>query len=73
MTEEPLADSDRIDALIAAVLAVHGDRLDESQRVTLRSHAERLRALAAELHQYALVNADEPDFSFQAIDRVDII
>jgi hypothetical protein len=29
--------------------------------------------LAAQLDAYPLSNADEPDFSFQAVDRVDAI
>jgi hypothetical protein len=73
MTDEPVVNPDHLDALVSAALAVHGSRLDEAQRALLRQHAERLRTLAAQLDGYRLTNADEPDASFQPIDRVDAV
>ena len=63
----------RVAALVDAAIAAHGDRLDEGQREILRQHIERLRGLAAQLDGYHLENADEPDFAFQAIERVDSV
>ncbi len=74
MTEQPpAADGERLEVLVATVVAAHGDRLDETQRETLRRHVERLRQAAQTLDAYGLENADEPDASFQAIDRVDAL
>ncbi len=74
MTDQPAArDSERLDALLAAVFAVHGEQLDEEQHETARLHAERLRQAAALLEGYHLKNGDEPDVSFRAIDRVDAV
>jgi hypothetical protein len=70
VTQEPQRDEGP-DALYAGVLARHGARLDEGQRQVLREHVERLRGVAAQLDGYRLANADEPDFAFRAIDRVD--
>ncbi len=61
----------RLDALTAAVLAVHGDRLDEQQRMIVRQHVERLRVSASALDHVPLPNAVEPDFAFQAVQGVD--
>lgn len=61
----------RLEELAGAVLAVHGDRLDEQQRLTLRQHIERLRAAVGALDASPLTNADEPDFAFRAIEGVD--
>jgi hypothetical protein len=72
-SEESPPNAERIDALLDAALAVHGDRLDEAQQQILRENVERLRGVAAQLDRPHLENADEPDFSFQAIDRVDAL
>ena len=45
----------------------------DAERAILRENAERLRDLAAQLDNHHLENADEPDFSFRAIDRVDAV
>lgn len=71
MVEEIPVDGARLDALLNAALMPHRDRLDDSRRAVVRQHAERLRRLATELEAYPLTNADEPDASFQALDRVD--
>src|SRR5215211_7054929 len=68
VTEEPKP-NERTEALIAGALATYGERLDDAQREVLRQHVERLRQSVALLDGYALQNADEPDFAFQAIDR----
>lgn len=65
--------SEREQPLNAAVLAVHGARLDEGQREILRQHIARLRQAAAGLNAYRLENADEPDFAFEAVDRTDAV
>jgi hypothetical protein len=71
--DEPAVNADRLDALVDAVIAVHGGRLDDAQRQLLHEHAERLRVFATRLDSLHLENADEPDFSFQAIDRIDVL
>ena len=74
MTDQPATGhSERLDALLAAVLAVHGERLDNEQRQIARLHAERLRQSAALLEGYHLENGDEPDASFQVIDKMDAV
>ena len=73
MTEQTAVNVEHLDSLVEAALIVHGARLDDGQREILREHVERLRTLAAQLDAYPLSNADEPDFSFQAVDRVDAI
>lgn len=72
-SEEPTANAGRIDALVDAALAVYGACLDDAQRRTLREHVERLRGVAEQLDRVHLENAVEPDFSFQAIDRMDAV
>lgn len=72
-SEEPTANPGRIDALVDAALSVHDARLDDAQRRILREHVERLRGVAEQLDRVHLENADEPDFSFQAIDRIDTV
>jgi len=72
VTEEPKP-NERTEALIAGALATYGERLDDAQREVLRQHVERLRQSVALLDGYALQNADEPDFAFQAIDRTDAV
>jgi DICT domain-containing protein len=72
-SDGPAVSEDRLNALVDAALAVHGAQLDEAQRRILREHAERLRSVVEQLDQFRLMNADEPDFSFQAIDRVDAV
>jgi hypothetical protein len=62
-----------VEALNADVLARHGERLDDGQRQILREHIERLRGVAAQLDGFRLENADEPDFTFRAIERMDSI
>lgn len=72
MTEQPSSgESERIEALVAAVRAIHGERLDDTQIELLRQHAERLRHAATLLAGFPLGNGDEPDTTFAAIDRVD--
>ena len=72
MTEERTdAGEARMAALVDAVLARHGERLDEEQRQILRQHIERLREAAAQLDGHHLANADEPDVVFRAIEQVD--
>lgn len=71
--DEPSVNAAHLDALVDAALALHGGRLDDAQRVILRENAERLRDTAAQLDRHHLENADEPDFSFRAIDRVDAV
>ena len=73
MVNQPPTPDPRLDALVTTVLATHGARLDEEQREAVRRHAERLRTSAALLEGYHLGNGDEPDASFQAIDRVDSV
>ena len=74
MTDLPAArDGERLDTLLATVLAVHGEHLDEEQREAARLHAERLRQAAALLDGYHLENGDEPDASFQVLDRADAV
>ena len=74
MTNQPAGrDGERLDALLAAVLAVHGERLNDEQRETARLHAGRLRQTAALIEGYHLENGDEPDASFHVIDRVDAV
>jgi hypothetical protein len=72
-SEESTANAGHIDALIDAALSVHGARLDDAQRRILREHVERLRDVAEQLDRVHLENSDEPDFSFQAIERVDAV
>jgi hypothetical protein len=48
-------------------------RLHHACSAILRENAERLRDTAAQLDRFHLSNADEPDFSFRAIDRVDAL
>ena len=71
MTDQPQTPDPRLEALVESVLATHGARLDEEQHEELRRHAARLRTSAALLAGYHLANGDEPDTSFQALDRVD--
>ena len=73
MADQPPTPDPRLDALIGSVLATHGARLDDEQREAVRRHAERLRTSAALLEGYHLENGDEPDASFQAIDKVDAV
>jgi hypothetical protein len=70
-SEDSPTNAGRIDALLDAALSVHGARLDDAQQQILRENVERLRGVAERLDRTHLENADEPDFSFQAIDRVD--
>jgi hypothetical protein len=72
-TDEPLVNAGRLDAVVEAALAVHGVLLDDAQREILRENAERLRGMAEQLDRFHLENADEPDFSFRVIDRVDAV
>jgi hypothetical protein len=72
-SEESTANAGRIDALVEAVLAVHGARLDSAQQQLLRDNVERLRGIAEQLDNYPLENADEPDASFQAVERMDAV
>ncbi len=74
MTDQPpVRDGQRLDALLAAVLAAHGERLDDKQRQLARLHAERLAQAAALLDGYRLENGDQPDASFHVIDGVDTV
>lgn len=73
MTNDGLAvNVDRLAALVDAALAVHGARLDDAQRRIVREQTERLRGVAEQLDRHHVANGDEPDFSFRAIDRVDV-
>ena len=74
VTEERTSATDpRVSVPVDAIIAAHGDRLDEGQREILSQQVERLRGAAAQLDGYHLENADEPDFAFQAIERVDSV
>jgi hypothetical protein len=72
MVDQPPAPKpEHIDALVASVLALHGDRLDAEAAARVREHVERLRQAALALDAYHLDNGDEPDLSFRVVDRLD--
>ncbi len=56
----------RVEALIAVVRAVYGERISEEQMERVRDGVKGLRDVAAALYAYPLTNADEPDPIFAA-------
>ncbi|MDA1258438.1 MAG: hypothetical protein O3C10_11455 [Chloroflexi bacterium] len=60
-----------IPAMAVAALARFGDRLDDSQRDLLIKTARQLEGAADDLRRWELVNGDEPDMSFAAIQGQD--
>jgi hypothetical protein len=72
MPDEPKApDPQVVDAFMTVAVAAQGGTLDEEGRERLRQNVERLCGAAAALDAYPLTNADEPDASFRAVERMD--
>ena len=65
-TEREPADDARVEALVAAVKAAHGDHIGPEQEERLRAQVRSLCAMAESLAAYPLTNADEPDVIFAA-------
>jgi hypothetical protein len=63
----------RTEALLAAVLARHGARLDEAGIALVRERIEQSQAAAAAMRAVPLTNADEPDASFRAVTARDSV
>jgi hypothetical protein len=53
-----------IDARMAALTALYGDRFDDGQRAHIRGDIAREVFLASQLRGWPLVNADEPEIVF---------
>jgi hypothetical protein len=62
---------DHLEALVAFVLARHGERIPAEQRERLRESVRGLREAAAALDAHPLTNADEPDAIFGAVQGED--
>lgn len=58
--QPPKPVTERIDTLLASVLAPHGKLLDDVEVAHLREQVERLRRALAALDAYHLENSDEP-------------
>ncbi|MFP6679279.1 MAG: hypothetical protein VB824_03870 [Dehalococcoidia bacterium] len=61
-----------IPAMATAALQLYGERLDSSQQELLIKTAQQLEDAANDLRLWELINGDEPDFTFSALDGQDL-
>ena len=61
----------KIPAMAAAALQLYGKRLDSHQQQLLIKTAQQLEDAANDLRLWELLNGDEPDFTFSALDGQD--
>ena len=65
-TSPPEPDARLLEALLASVAAVHGERIGPERMERVRESIKGLRTAAEALAAYPLTNADEPDPIFAA-------